>query len=253
MWYGRDKAQDSYFLLNSKLREKGSESLIKTASKYKLGGVSYRDNGNLLSSDFNERRLSTRATETSKQIAQLEKAAEKDLGIMINGGNDYAVRSADFITNMPLHGNKYAIIDAFVPFYQIVLHGYVNYAGNPINLAYEKDQLLLESAEAGAGLQFSFMNSSSERLQETNYTEYYASTFDSWKDKFVELYNEYNSKMAPVMNSPIKDHVLVDENITKTVFENGYVVYVNFSYANYITPSGKFIPAREYRIMKVED
>ena len=59
--------------------------------------------------------------------------------------------------------------------------------------------------------------------------------------------------MAPVMNSPIKDHVIVDENVTKTVFENGYVVYVNFSYANYVTPSGKFIPERDYRIMKVED
>ena len=253
LWYGRDTEQDSYFLLNSKLREKGSESLIKTASKFKLNGISYRDNGNLLSSDFNERRLSTRVTEAGKQIAQFDKAAEKGLGIMINGGNDYAIRSADFVTNMPLHGNKYAVIDAFVPFYQIALHGYVNYAGSPINLAYEKDQLILESAEAGAGLQFSFMKSDSERLQETYYTEYYASNFDAWKEKFAEIYNEYNTKMAPVMNSPIVGHEFVGENVTKTTFENGYVVYVNFSYANYITPSGKFIPEREYRVMKVED
>ena len=253
LWYGRDKEQDSYFLLNSKLREKGSENLIKTVAKYNIDGVSFRDNGNILSSDFNERRLSTRATETAKQLDQFNNAVDKGLGIMINGGNDYAVRSADFITNIPLHGNKYAIIDAFVPFYQIALHGYVNYAGNPINLAYEKDQLILESAEAGAGLQFSFMNSKSERLQETNYTEYYASNFDSWKEKFEEIYNEYNSKMAPVMNSPIVGHEFVGENVTKTTFENGYEVYVNFGYANYITPSGKFIPERDYRIMKVED
>jgi hypothetical protein len=97
------------------------------------------------------------------------------------------------------------------------------------------------------------MDATSERLQETYYTEYYASNFDSWKEKFAEIYNEYNSKMAPVMNSPIKDHKLLDENVSETVFENGYAVYVNFSYANYITPSGKFIPAREYRVMKVED
>ena len=253
LWYGRDKEQDSYFLLNSKLREKGAENLIKTVAKYNVDGVSFRDNGNNLSSDFNERRLSTRATEAAKQLDQFNNAVDKGLGIMINGGNDYAVRSADFITNIPLHGNKYAIIDAFVPFYQIALHGYVNYAGNPINLAYEKDQLILESAEAGAGLQFSFMNSKSERLQETNYTEYYASNFDSWKEKFEEIYNEYNSKMAPVMNSPIVGHEFVGENVTKTTFENGYEVYVNFGYANYITPSGKFIPERDYRIMKVED
>jgi hypothetical protein len=152
-----------------------------------------------------------------------------------------------------LHGNQYAIIDAFVPFYQIALHGYVNYAGNPINLSFEKDQLILESAEAGAGLNFSFMEASPERLQETYYTEYYASNFDTWKERFVDIYKEYNSKMAPVMNSPIVGHELVDENVTKTVFENGYVVYVNYNYGNYITPSGKFIPERDYRVMKVED
>jgi hypothetical protein len=59
--------------------------------------------------------------------------------------------------------------------------------------------------------------------------------------------------MAPVINSVITNHEYLDENVTKTTFENGYEVYVNFGYANYMTPSGKFIPGRDYRIMKVED
>ena len=136
---------------------------------------------------------------SDKQLEQFDKAIEKELGIMINGGNDYAVKDADFITNMTLHGNQYAIIDAFVPFYQIALHGYVNYAGNPINLSFEKDQLILESAEAGAGLNFSFMEASPERLQETYYTEYYASNFDTWKERFVDIYKEYNSKNIKII------------------------------------------------------
>ncbi|BDC93968.1 DUF5696 domain-containing protein [Treponema bryantii] len=253
IWYGKDPERDNYYLLNNKNRIKGAEKFLKSASKMKLDGVSFRDNGNLLSSDFNDRALLTRAQETANQIAKFDEAAEKGLAIMINGGNDYAVTKADFVTNMPLHGNQYAIIDGIVPFYQIALHGYVNYAGSPINLAYEKDQILLESAEAGAGLQFSFINASERDLQETNYTEYYASNFDEWKEKLSEVYEEYNSKMSPVMNSLIKNHEYVSDNVTKTTYENGYVVYVNFSYKNYITPSGKFIPEREYRVMKVED
>ena len=253
IWYGRDPERDTYYLLNSKLREKGSQKFIKTASDYKLDGVSYRDNGYLLSSDFNDRRLATRASEAAKQVEQFNKAAENGLGVMINGGNDYAVRSTDFITNLTLHGNQYAILDAFVPFYEIALHGYVNYAGAPVNLASDKEQLILESAEVAAGLQFSFMEAGAERIQETFYSEYYASCFDDWKDKFVDVYTEYNSKLAPVINSPISGHEYVAENVTKTTFENGYEVYVNFGYANYTSPSGKFIPERSYRIMKVED
>ena len=87
----------------------------------------------------------------------------------------------------------------------------------------------------------------------TNYTEYYSSCFDSWKDQLVQIYTDYNSKLAPVVNSLITDHSYVSDNVTKTTFENGYVVYVNFGYSSYTTPSGIYIPERDYRVMKVED
>ena len=253
IWYGRDPDRDTYYLLNSKLREKGSQKFINAAAKYKLGGVSFKDNGYLLSSDFNERRKLTRAEEAVKQIEQFKKAGDKGLGVMINGGNDYALKNTDFITNLTLHGNQYAIIDAFVPFYEIAMHGYVNYSGTPINNAFEKEQLILESAEVAAGLNFSFMEASPKRIQETFYSEYYASCFDEWKEQFVEVYKDYNSKIAPVINSPICGHEYVGENVTRTVFENGYEIYVNFGYADFTTPSGKIIPERDYRVLKVED
>ena len=253
VWYGRDPDRDTYYLLNSKLREKGSEAFIKNAAKFKLDGVSYRDNGNLLSSDFNEKKHSSRMQEAEKQIEQFKKAGEKNLGVMINGGNAYALNDADFITNLTLHGNQYAIIDAFVPFYEIALHGYVDYTGSPLNLASDIEQQLLESAEVAAGLQFSFMEAPSEKLQETFYSEYYASCFEDWKDKLAEVYKDYNSKMAALNKSLISDHEYVEENVTKTSFENGYAVYVNFSYADYTSPSGKVIPGRSYRVLKVEE
>lgn len=253
IWYGKDNERDTYYLLNSKLREKGSEKFMNAAAKLKVDGLSYRDNGYLLSSDFNERKISTRGSESVKQKEQLAKAKEKGLGIMINGGNDYAITEADIVTNIALHGNQYAIIDAFVPFYEIALHGYVNYTGTPVNLAYEIEQVLLESAEVAAGLQFSFMEADSGKIQETFYTEYYSSNFDAWKEKFMDIYREYNSNLSPVVNSAISGHSYVDENVTKTTFENGYAVYVNYSYVNYTTPSGKIIPGRSYSVMKVED
>ena len=253
IWYGRDPDRDTYYLLNSKLRQKAGQKFIKAAEKYKLGGVSFKDNGFFLSSDFNERRHLTRAQEAANQVGQFEMSGEKGLGVMINGGNDYAVKNADFITNLTLHGNQYAIIDAFVPFYEIAMHGYVNYAGTPINNAFEKEQLILESAEVAAGLNFSFMEASPRRIQETFYSEYYASCFDEWKNQFADIYKDYNSKIAPVVNSPICGHEYLAENVTRTVFENGYEIYVNFGYADFTTPSGTIIPERDYRVLKVED
>ena len=253
IWYGKDDERDNYYLLRQSLRDKGADKFTAKASKLGIAGISYKDNGKTLSSDFNDRRLTTRAMARQAQEQKMQEANDKGLGIMINSGNDYALKYVDFVTNMELHGNAYAIIDRTVPFYQIAMHGYKNYSGTPINLAYEKDQIILESAETGAGLMYTFMHSPTSKLHETNYTEYYSSSFDSWKNQFKETYEEYNSEMSKIANSLIVDHEYVSEQVTKTTFDNGYVVYVNFGYQSFITPSGKYVPDRDYRLVKEED
>ena len=253
IWYGKNSEIDHYYLLTQALRDKCSDALSDKASKVGLNGVSFRDNGQKLSSDFNDRHLTTRAKARQAQQDKMNQINEKGLGIMINGGNDYALDYTDFITNMEFHGKEYAIIDKTVPFYQIALHGYKNYAGSPVNLGYETDQIILESAETAAGLYYSFMHSSAKKLQETNYTEYYSSCFDVCKDDFEQAYDRYNKELAVVANSLITNHEYVSQQVTKTTFDNGYEIYVNFGYSDFNTASGQFVPQRDYRIFKAED
>ena len=253
LWYGKDPNRDPYYLLEDSLRSKNNTVFVKAADKLGVTGISYKDNGKNLSSDFNDRHRTTRAAAKDNQIKGMQEAKDKDLGIMINAGNDYALKYVDFVTDMELHGKSYAIIDETVPFYQIALHGYKNYAGSPVNLGYEKDQIILESAETAAGLYYTFMQASPMKLQETFYTEYYSSCFDSWKEQFEESYERYNKELSVVADSLISDYEYLTPQVTKTTFENGYAVYVNFGYEPYITPSGKTIPERDYKLLKVEN
>ena len=253
LWYGKDENRDWYYLLKDSLRVKNNKAFVKAADKLGLDGISYRDNGKLLSSDFNDRHLTSRASAKDTQINGMQEAKDKELGIMINAGSDYALKYVDFVTNMELQGKSYAIIDKIVPFYQIALHGYINYAGSPVNLGYEKDQIILESAETAAGLYYTFMQASPMKLQETFYSEYYSSCFDSWKGQFEASYERYNKELSPVADSLIVDHEYMTSQVTKTTFENGYAVYVNFGYEPYITPSGTIIPERDYKLLKVEN
>ena len=85
IWYGKDPNRDNYYLLNNKLRNKGVNVFLKNTAKLELDGVSFRDNGNLLSSDFNDRCALTRANETKNQLASFDSAKEKNLSVMING------------------------------------------------------------------------------------------------------------------------------------------------------------------------
>lgn len=250
IWYGKDDTKDTYFLLKPSAIESVSNKYISSVEKYNLG-ASFRDFGYQLSADYNEDRLVSREAAKNIQIKALDSVKEKNLGLMINAGNDYAVRQADFITNMNLRGNKYAILDEQVPFYQIALHGHKNYAGSAINLGSEKDQVVLESAETGAGLFFTFMKASEISIQETDFSEYYAANFDDWKDNLAAVYSKYNKEISKVSNSQITAYEHLTEEVSKTSFDNGYDIVVNFSYADYETPDGVKVPARDYKVVKV--
>ena len=253
LWYGKEKEKDTYFLLKPKYAAKCAENLSNFAKKYNLDGVSYKDNGNILAADYNDRELVTRSKSKEMQVAKMKETNEKELGIIVNYGNDYSLDYVDFVTDMPLSGNSYAIIDYSVPFYQIALHGYVNYAGEPINLSFDINQALLQSAESGAALCFSFMNSSETELHDTAYTEYYSAAFAPWKTKFKDVYEEYNKNISKVYNSLISNHEYLTEKVTQTTYDNGYSVFVNYGYTDFVSDSGVTIPARQYKVLKVEE
>ena len=58
-----------------------------------------------------------------------------------------------------IHGAKYTIIDRHVPIYQMALHGFVDYTDESLNLTQNMEEVLLNSAEYGAGLSFTLMES----------------------------------------------------------------------------------------------
>ena len=252
IWYGQDERHDPYYLIRPVYALKASKKFINAAKKYNLN-VSYNDFGDIVSADYNEKKLVSREASMNMQAGQFAEAKEKNLSVMVNGGNDYSLKNTDFITNFDLCGNKYSIIDYTVPFYQIALHGYKHYAGNPVNLASETKQEILESAQSGAALMFTFMDATEQDIQETNFTEYYSANFDNWKDEFYSIYKDYNSKLSKVASSLITDFKYESDTVTTTKFENGYAVIVNFGYADAVTDSGIKVPARDYKIVKVED
>lgn len=255
VWYGKLDTMDTYYLLRPSNIDNASDVLIKKALKYGFDGISYRENGYYLSGDYNDslnKRVS-RAASASQQVERMKEAKDKGLSVMINSGNAYAIHDTEFITNMTMHGNSYAIIDKHIPFYEIALHGYKKFAGSPVNIGYENNQIILESAECGAGLFFTFMQESEKALQETNYTEYYSSCFDTWKERFGNIYNKYNKELGPIVNNTIVGHDFLSDDVTITTYDNNYQVYVNFGYVDFTTDSGITIPAREYKVMKVED
>ena len=165
--------------------------------------------------------------------------------VMANSDYFYNIPYSDVVTGMTLSNKSFNIIDETIPFYQIALHGIVDYTAESLNLSQNSEETYLKSAELGAGLYYTLTKESAFTLQDTKYTEYFATEYDLWKDTIVEEYNRFANDFNGTYDEYIVDHEKIAENVYKTVFGNGVTVIVNYNY-NAFTYNGTQVPARDY-------
>ena len=240
----------SYYLLKAPLANKMADNLVDYTVKMGTG-VSFQDLGMDLSSDFTKKDTHTREQVMHENEELLKTLDDRGAKLMINMGNDYAVPYADMVTNMDLRGSEYTLIDDVVPFYQIAIHGYIDYTGNPINVCGNDIDELLASAEYGAGLSFTVTHESAFAIQKTLYPEYYACEYSAWKDRMLDMYNRYNSELGHTFNQEISDHDVLSPYVSCTTYADGTKVYVNYSYSDeYTAADGTVVPVRDYTVVR---
>jgi hypothetical protein len=247
--YRESDWMDPYYLVKPAYAMKCNTNLLTALSKQNAAGVAFRDLGNLLSADYHNTSLTTREQVKDMHVQELKDADESNLKIMIKEGNAYALPYADVITDMNLSGNAYALLDQSIPFYQIAIHGLKNYTGEAMNLAGDYETLLLESAEYGAGLNFTFMYEDPKVLQDSPFSCYGSSGYSDWKDQAVEMILRYQSEMKGLNRQRIVDHEKLADKVSVTTYSDGTKVYVNYGYEDH-TEGDTLVPARDYLVVR---
>lgn len=246
--YAKRDDLDEYYLLKADLIDEMVANLAEEANGYGAG-ISFADIGKDLSSDFTRKAPVSRQAVMERHTESL-KALSESMNVMVNDGNDYVIAYTDMVSNMDLRGAEYTIIDKAIPFYQMALHGYVEYVGESLNLTKDMEDELLKSAEYGAGLSFTLMQESSFTLQNTLYTEYFGAEYATAKDRMFEIYNRYNSELGHVFNQEMTHHEFVAEDVTCTTYEDGTKVYVNYTYDDFTATDGTVVPAKDYTVTR---
>lgn len=249
IYYARNKVPSEVnYLVKPSFSAKVTDKFIGAVEDNNLTGVSFRDYGNELSCDFNEDRLVSREAVKKQQIEVFKDIKDRNLKLMVVNGNDYSLPYVDFIINMDFLGTKYLIIDEQVPFYQMAIHGKVNYAGEPINLSPSVKQAVLDAAAYGAGLSFLFTDKSTVVLQDTSYTELFGAGFYEWKDFAEEIYTKFNKELGHVFTKKMTGFENINAFVSKTEYEDGTVVYVNRGKLAETVYGTVTIPAEDYLV-----
>jgi len=206
------------------------DSFVEEYSELKPSGVSVSTLGSDLNSDFDKKDPYNREDSKGFTAELLENMEESFGSVMIDGGNAYTFEYADHILNVPLDSSRYSYANEAIPFIGMVLHGCIDFAGTPINMAGETMYEVLKAIENGASLYFTLSNQNTSLLKEDyRFNKYYSVNFDIWfkddvteedvanaaeaqatvnnaKDTVVELYTLLNGELKDVQNKQIVGH-----------------------------------------------
>ncbi len=173
-------------------------------------GISVGSLGTALNSDFDEDEPYNREDAKSfvtKALEFISGANDGQLEVMVDGGNAYTWQYADHILGVSLDSSRYIVASYSVPFLGVVLHGYKNFTGAPLNMEGDLNYAKLKAIENGAAIYFTLSYQNTQNLKEDFYlNKYYSVRYDIWQDDIVELYGELNGLLKDVQDMPIVDH-----------------------------------------------
>ncbi len=191
-------------------------------AEYKNGatGISLSTLGNSLNSNFDEDETILREEAKDYVVEALSYFKSSGYNVMVDGGNAYAFNYADHILNISLDSSRRISELRAVPFTGVVLHGYVQYAGTPMNTEGNLNYAMLKAIENGASVYFVLSATNTELLKEdVLLSQNYAVRYDIWREKMVELYLELNNALADVQTMLITNHEVLDkaENASRRI------------------------------------
>lgn len=224
-------------------------SFIKDYSRYENPSLSVSNLGTDLNADFNKSNRTTRAQAKHQIEDGLSYLTEKGYNLTAEGANLYTLKYLSHVYRAPEQSGNYYIIDQSIPFYQMVLHGYISYSQLEFNLSGNWQDTFLKTLETGAVPAFLWMYAQNHELKETDYG-FTAVQYDKWLDKSVTTWKELNLVLSPLQNQSIINHKKCAEGLYRSEYSEGTIIFVNYNDIP-IVWEGITIGAKGYKVLQL--
>ncbi len=244
-----------YYLASRSKFEEIAEKIDKGASKLGLSGVSLDTLTSLVYSDYADRAYYAGANFANQVEDVIDGFREEGYKVAGSDANYFAAANCDHVYDVPTSSSKYRSYSVDVPFYEMVFKGYVSMSGTSLNLATNKNTALLKAVESGSGLQYTLVGQYDTQLITSAQNVFYGSLY--WDEAIergvrtdiVKTVADYKEYFEQVKNAEIINHVVINENVRLTVFDNGVSVYVNYGDSDYAAAQGS-VAAGGYLVVK---
>ncbi|OWA37059.1 hypothetical protein B9G55_03005 [Saccharibacillus sp. O16] len=227
----RDAERSPSYVLSPNLMYEASAGMLDTLKRYGTAGLSLRDLGEQLNSDMSPKKLLDRPQAQGEVKRTLERFKQEGLELAAEGGNAYIWPYVSDLTDAPMSSSRFKLEDEEIPFYQLVVHGAIGYAGAPYNLSAQTNPRheVLKLIEYGASPYFTWFYAPNHAVKETDYEDLYAAHYEPWLETAAELYREVNEANGAFAGQRMTHHEQVQEGVYRTTYESGSHVLVNYN------------------------
>lgn len=250
-WYSsyqtvtRMKNNDRFFLLARDRLGDAVDILLDKAAGLRLTGISLDSLSHTVYADYAAAETGVAAGMAADATAAFQAVRQGGYRLLADAANDYAAVSADAILDAPLYSSGYDVSSADVPFYEMVLKGYVPMSAVSINLCADEPDALLRCVEAGISPSFTLTRNGGQALITTQHSIVFGSDFAGNKQRIVETVKGLRNYLDSVEGAAITAHQQLDGGVRVTRFDNGVYAAVNYGAAEAVTDYGT-IPPRSY-------
>ena len=167
------------------------------------------------------------------------------ISILAQECNAYALPYVSAITNVPLYSSNYDLFDADVPFYQMVIHGYIPYSTKPANASSNAEELMLLSALTDSAANYQMMYSDPNIFTDCTYAELFYTHYTGWLDDAAAQYKLFSEFAPELSDKLIEKYEVLGTKQYRITYEGGTTVEVDINNSS-LKVNGKAVNLADY-------
>lgn len=199
------------------------EEMIESYGDEDISNAGFGLFSSRLVGDYTRKEPSSR-NKTMNTIVEQYAAAQNSIGSLIaDEANAYVLPYVSTVTNVPVSSSGFNVTDYDIPFYQMVLHGYVPYSSTSINKSSNSDETFLLSIASGSQIHYDMTYVDADTLQDTDYNDLYYTNYKGWTELAAKQYKAANDVLSAVSGYTISKYEVSEDGnqLTTTYSKDG--------------------------------
>ena len=137
------------------------------------------------------------------------------------------------------------LVDYDIPFYEIVIHGYLPYTTKAVNASANADDTIMLALLTATPVHYDMMYADPNNFTDSDYETLFYSNYKGWLEPSAKIYKLYQDELKDFANLHITGYNRISVDEMETEFDGGKTIRVNTRKMT-LTVNGKEIDLAQY-------